>query len=441
MSTAEPQEETPPLGYEVPDEPATLYSLPFYDDATMVDQATDEAEAKTVVSRVVLNAQKTLPPDLAQVVADAWGVVEEGWDEGEITYSDSGDFWRWLRYDKGVVTITAAFATGGLLAAHLLDYAELHGYKPPTVRVKPTVTVPAKPTEPQKVVARLAKGITEQSVTAPGLTKAQAAAVSKAIGIASADEAKLLAATVHEFLGDLTPGELPEALTNLFTATKVLEGDVTKLMREVKPGAPASLVGTTHGLAKTVHGLAQEVHQLALDLAEKAPSTLHTHVQDNTTAIDDIKTNVHEINTVSIPEISGAVGTLVGTVGALDTLVKVDLAPTLSRVEQEATASAAKLALTTDECLAELCDAENNVTNPIKSGGATPSLLKELGGLLKKAFEIGFLIELLETLATVLDAKVGVSDVVADVETLAGWAETAATTIEGELSGLGALGG
>lgn len=441
MSATEPAEEPPPLGYEVPGVVGELYSLPFYDDASLVDEATDEAEAKTVVSRVIVNAQKSLSPELAQIVSDTWGVVEQSWDEGEITYNQTGDFFRWLRYDKGVVVLTAALVTGGALAAHLLDYAELHGYKPPTPRPKPTPVVPPKPTPGQKVVGRAASRITPQYVTAPELSKAEAAAISKAIGVAAADSAKLVAATVDEMLPGMAPGQVPAALTDLFTASHVLEHDVTKLMAEVHPGAPASLVGTTKGLQKTVHGLAQEVHQLAEDLAEKAPSTLHTHVQNNTEAIDDLRTNVHEINTVSVPELAGAVGTLVGTVGALDTLVKTDLAPTLSRVEQEATQSAYKLALTTDECLADLCDAENNVTNPIKEGGATPSLLKGLGGLLGAAFGLTTLVGLLETLATVLDAKLAVSAMVSDVEQLSGWAELAATTVTGELSQIGPLGG
>jgi hypothetical protein len=76
---------------------------------------------------------------------------------------------------------------------------------------------------------------------------------------------------------------------------------------------------------------------------------------------------------------------------------------------------------------------------PASSGSTTPSLLEKLGGLLRKAFEIAFLVTIAETVVTVLDAPLELRAVTQDTETIAGWAEQAAGAITSDLSWGGGL--
>jgi len=290
-----------------------------------------------------------------------------------------------------------------------------------------------------KVVKSAAITIGNQDVPAPGLTPAEAAAISNAIGLAMADALTVLHQTVYEMLPGLRPGQVPEALDDLNRATTVLERQYAVLKAQVGTRAEASVAGRLEGAQQTITRIDTELKHLQAQLAEEEESNLGTHVNHVATRTETVTKTVTTVVEEKIPDIGTGLAALAGSVSALTTQVEAEIVPQLEAVTATADGNAGKLALTTDECLADLCDAENNVTEPIKQGGATPSLLKQLGNLLKGAFELGFIATVMETVVTLLDAKLEVSAVVSDTATIAGWAESAAGVIEGDLSWWGGL--
>ncbi len=396
-------------------------------------ETVDPAVAET--DNIIRLAYSNSSPQVAQVVDRTFTLIRGGLEDGQLSPAGGPwDFFRWLRTAQSTTVITAELVTGGALAGLMLKYAEERGWRPkhvaPTAHVAPHV----HGTLAQQVVGAAALEVGRQHVTAPGLTQVEADAISKAIGISYADVLRVQAAVIHKLLPGMRPGQVPEALTDLESAARVLEHQVAMLRQDVSGKAGAHVVGVLTGAQQALHGLEQAVNLLHEQIGETRPSTLHTHVADNTKAIEHLRTNVHELTTTAVPELAGAVGTLAGTVGALDTLVHQDINPELGRIAREATAAAAKLALTTDECLAQLCEDQAAVSNPIRSGGATPSLLRGLGTLLKRSFELGFAVTLIDGLLAVFDMPLAVGAVAADTATISQWAISAAGVIESDLS-------
>ena len=437
MSATEPQyqEQPPELGFP-PATEAEIYTLTLYDQG-MTYSLAETPDQEAVVIRAFDAQADRLPPDQAEVMRSTWRVIQGGVDNGEITAKQVPDFLRWLRWDQDVPAVTATLLAGGAIAGALLTYAERHGYVPVGgVKPKPPPKLPS-PTPGQTSVARAAKGVVNRTVTAPGLDKAQTEAVSKAIGIATADTLGVVARSFDAWLAPCTPGEVPQALGDLTRAARVLEHQMAGLLSGTNVRGLRGLERAVHGMGQAVNGLEHAVHEVRAELADKAPSGLSS----------------------AVDELGLGLGTLAGTVGALETTAfrRLDhfeaqfartepsiLGDELGHVSgvantaaQDARQALAKLALTTDECLAQLCDDQASVTNPIKEGGASPSLLKHLGGVLKRAFELGFLATLADGLFTVLDAKASVQGVVQDSETLTAWATSAADAIASDLAPLG----
>lgn len=79
--------------------------------------------------------------------------------------------------------------------------------------------------------------------------------------------------------------------------------------------------------------------------------------------------------------------------------------------------------------LEDCCYANSQVTNPIRAGGATPSLLRQLGGLLKGAAELYFGISIAETITMLLDAPLATLDFIHSAEWVVGYADRAAGVV------------
>ncbi len=79
--------------------------------------------------------------------------------------------------------------------------------------------------------------------------------------------------------------------------------------------------------------------------------------------------------------------------------------------------------------LEDCCYANSQVTKPIRAGGATPGLLSQLGGLLKKAAEIYFAVSIAETIAMLLDAPLATLDLIHSAEWTVGYADRAAGVV------------
>jgi hypothetical protein len=443
MSDLAQTADEPPIQEIGPDDVADpggdIYTFSLYSDSQAVSSQPTEADAKTWIGDRLATIRSIQVPAVADDYGQIWDFVQGAWDDGELPYADTNGFFGWLRYNKGVILITSAVLGGGAMAKWLADYARSKGYPVPAAAPPATPVVLPTPTQGTQTTSDIASTLVQRTVTAPGLTAAETKAISTAITVALDDVQKLVSGAIDTMLPNLAPGQVTEALTDLFQAASVLEYQLWALSQSVISDAKGSLAEQLHGLQQTVNGMGEAVNLLyeQVHLTAESPlgdeaGTTATQTQANTTAID-------KITSTDLPELGAQIGAVATGLGALNTQVGTQIVPELTTTSALAEQSAAKLALTDDNCLEGLCDAEENVTTPIKQGGATPSLLKSLGGLLGKALEIGFAATIIDALLTVLDAQAAVSAVVSDTETLAGWAESAANVIASDLSWQGQL--
>ncbi len=377
-------------------------------------------------------------PEVAGVVDRTFTLIKGGLEAGQI--SPAGGAWaflRWLGQRELVPVITAGLLASGAIAGQLVKYAEQRGWRPKPAHGEHHPAPAHHLTHAQAAVAGAALKVGSSTVTAPGLTKAEASAISRAIGISYRDVLRVQAAVLDALLPAMRPGQVPEALTDLMTAARVLEHQVALLRAEVGTKAGGHVAGELHGAQEALHGLDQAVHTLAEQMGAKVGSQLSEDIDKlkaGQTATDHALTHVSEaIGTLAplaaLHDLRAEVTTTVEQLGlahssALDTA--------LNGVEH--TVQVLKLAA---QDAVDCCEANAAVTKPIHAGGATPSLLHQLGNLLKRAFELGFLATLVETAVTVLDAPLEVSAVMADTSTIATWATQAAGAITADLSWLG----
>lgn len=505
MSAQEQGQGEPPLGEIALTVVDGIYTLSVYDDATLVSEAASEEEAQTVVDRIIVGAQKNLSPRLAQVVADTWGVVEQAWDEGEITYQDTAGFFDYVRYNLYVPVLTAAAITSGWLADRLLEYAESKGYVPPVASGKgtapivpappqatpsPTPTpaplpppvIPAVPIPPITVqasgptttasqgqgpapapapaptvpvvgpgpapipstpggalVTSAQAAITPDAVTFGGFTAQQAAAVQEALYLDYNNLLAVQAAVADGVLGGLLPGQAAQLINTLQAGIDALREAVTNLDALTGNVSSPSLVVQLTGLTATQAAQALDITTLQGQVAEQDPSALYSSVESNTSAIGTLTAAVGAFESTATARMDNFEQQFAMTEPSIMSDELAQVAGTANNAESLATENAAKLALTTDECLAALCDAENSVTDPIQEGGATPSLLRQLGGLLGKVFELGLVAAVVDTFITVLDWQVGLDSTVWDVTEISGWATRAASAIMADTSWGGAI--
>lgn len=356
---------------------------------------------------------------------------------GAIDTAEVPGFWRWLPEKLQRTATLPGVSLDSRVEFLALAYAAEVGHAPG----KPKPAKPAGPTPGQRAVSAAARGIHARAVPGGGLDKAQAAAVSRAIGVAYSDMLRAQAFLIDQFFGPITAGELPEALADLFRADSILARQVGRLANEVAGKAPAHVVGHLHGAQEALHGLEQEVHLQAEQLAEVKPSTLHTHVQNNSDQLVHLTSRVGHISGSVIPALAAGLTVTDRNLGNLNALTEGISSGHLQHDLNTLTAEVRTKVEPSLQTLEDCCAENAGVTGPIREGGATPSMLRQLGGLLGKAFAIGWVVTLAETLLTIVDARASVAGVVADIPTIADWAAQAAGAIESDLSWMGAIGG
>lgn len=354
-------------------------------------------------------------------------------------------FFDWLNVDQGIAAITPDWVDSGQLYNYAYSWAQATGALPPGIPVAAPATAPvpapvlATPTQGTTTTTDIASTLVQRTVTAPGLTVAEAKAISTAISVALADVQTLVAGGIDKMLPNLAPGQVPQALSQLYSAVRILEAQGAKMRQQLSGPDPGAVGTTLAGIAEALGNMQAEVTTLSDQFALVDPSALEAQVS---TIGDQVNTNTSSLANITenkLPEIGAALAAGAAATSALTTTVDTQVVPQLAQVATTTEANAAMLALTDADCLAGLCDAEGNVINPITKGGATPSLLGQLGNLLKDALYLGLAASIVETILTVFDAKAAVSSVVSDTETLAGWAESAANVIASDLSWQGQL--
>lgn len=415
------------------------YVLTAQDFADVISEAENIVQAETALQDRILAAVNGDFGANSGLEQEMWTSVLNAVQADQLPYQSVKPFFNWLRTSQDMVSIPPELVAGDGFNQLLAQYAtERLGLTIPTY-VPPGPPQLPSPSIGQTTVAKGAREITPSQVGNTGFTPDQAASVQAAIGIASADILKVQAAVIDAMLPNLHPGQVTQALDQLNTAANALENQMAGVLTTLNKNATGSLAAQLNGALEALHGLSQEVNTLAEQMATKADSGI----------LDDVNTN-----TAQIALVSGAVTALAGEVAnavmpeldslnvdvsELDTTVNDQIKPELQQVTEQTTANTLELSGTDKECLDQLCDAINNVSNPIKEGGATPSLLKGLGNLLTKGIELGILATIVDALVTVADAPVALSAVVQDTELMSKWATSAAGVITKDYSWLGPL--
>ena len=422
--------------------------------------ATTAADFQSQLAQVYAQAGQILSPEQLTLYQEAVNPLGDAVNDGIVPPSQARDFFYWLLGNQDIADIpvvnTYAFVEG-----YVVKWAQQFGwatYGPnplPTPQVQAVIesanaasplpgvaTPPAvlpKPSMGQSTTARGAREIVPTTINPPGIDTGTAQAIQAAVGVATADMLKLQAAITDTMLPNMAPGQVPEALSQLNTAVNALENQMGQVRSGKWPRGFVGLQEAVGGALEALHGLSQEVNTLSDQMATKADSGLEDAITAIKHEADGTAATVATVVGTTVPFLEGELGSLTGQMNGLVDTVDNEIKPELSTVTKEAAANTDKLSGTDKECLDQLCDAEGNVINPITEGGATPSLLKTLGNLLTKGFELGILAGLVDTLVAVFDAPLAVNTVIQDTETISKWAEAAVVVINRDLSWQGGL--
>jgi hypothetical protein len=454
MSTAETQENDPLDDLVDLEETGEGSTLALVDAFPTIPADADAATAVARIYSFQASVEAGYPVEISDFIDETTNALADSVNDGIVPPGVAGQFWFWLAYNAGIVLIPAAGAYA-FIQGYVLRWAQDNGwatYGPnpePTPAVQGFIesataaapfpgTAPAPvdlpfPTQGQQSVVGAVSGITPSTVTGGTAEGTSADQVSAALAVTFVDAMRVMASVFDAFLPGMAPGQVPDALSQLNTAVNALEAQMGQVRAGQWPRGFVGLQEAVGGALQALNGLSQEVGILAQQMAEKADSSLEDGITTNSTAIAGITATVAGVVGTALPELDAAVGTLTGQVGALESQVTNSIGPHLQSLDQSVQAAAAKLALTDDPCLEALCDTVENVSQPIENGGATPSLLKNLGALLGLGWVVSTIFGLMTTAATLLDAPYALAVVAQDTEQLAAWAESAASAIETEL--------
>jgi hypothetical protein len=416
---------------------------------------TTAADFASQLNAVYAQAAEVLTPDQLGLYEQAVNPLGDAVNDGIVPPAQARDFFYWLNGNQQVFDIPST-GTYAFVQGFVVKWAQQNGWATYGPNPLPTplaqsfiesanaaqplpgaVNVPAvlpSPSQGQSTVGAAAREITPSTIPATGLSPTAAAQVQAAIGVASADVLKAQAAVVDAMLPNLSPGQATEALEQLNRAVNALEVQLGQVRNGQWPRGYQGTLQALNGALEALHGLSQEVNILAEQMATKADSGLEDGIAAVAATAAATAAGLATVTGTTIPALEGQLGDLTGTVDRLGDTVNDDVVPELSQLAPQVAANTAKLNLTDDECLEQLCDTVNNVASPIKEGGATPSLLKTLGALLAGGLALTTIIGMMDTILAVLNIKTAVAGVVQDTETLTNWAEQAAGVIEQQFS-------
>ena len=148
-------------------------------------------------------------------------------------------FFDWLNVDQGIAAITPEWVDSGQLYNYAYSWAQATGALPPGIPVSAPATAPVPapvlttPTQGTATTAAVAGTLVQRSVTAPGLTVAEAKAISTAISVALGDVQTLVAGGIDKMLPNLAPGQVPQALSQLYSAVAILERQYAAMRQQL----------------------------------------------------------------------------------------------------------------------------------------------------------------------------------------------------------------
>lgn len=428
---------------------AIVDMVPTFDGAVTSGDVAAEAEAWLATQQAVV------APDVYTAMEETLNPLTDAVNNGIVPPTQARYFYFWLGV-KLAGTLIPATGIYIFIQKYVVEWAQSNGWategpdpvqtplaqafiesanaaSPLPGAVNPPAVLPS-PSVGQSTVGKAAKEIQPQTTTAPGLSPSAAAAVQAAIGVAAADILKAQAAVIDSMLPNLAPGQATEALNQLNRAVNALEAQMSQVRNGQWPRGFVGLQQAVGGALQALNGLSQEVGILANDMATKADSKLLDDITAVKDEADKTAADVATLEGTTIPVLEGQIGSVQGEVDNLQSQVTDDVVPQLNATTAATNANTVELSGTDKECLDQLCDAINNVSNPIKEGGATPGLLKTLGALLGAGLALTTIIGIMDTIFAVLNIKTAVAGVVGDTETLTTWAEQAAGVIEQQFS-------
>ena len=316
---------------------------------------------------------------------------------------------------------------------------------PPPVVSPPVVTPPSpvtgspQPSAPvavgtpattgQSVVVTAAQGIVNQSVTAPGLTPAEAQAISTALGISVADVYGVVARVVDLMLPLMAPGQVPAALTDLFNAVAVLESQLSPIISGIRDNGGMATGDQLAAAQGALQALMAQVGTVEAQLGDQAPSELQTEITAlqgqvgaNTSAISTLVATVPTLATVAaLSDTQVQVTTAVEQLGAT--------APSVLGENLASTTAIAQDALRIAEDAEACCSAQTENLSSDENALGGKSNLPNLGKIAGWLFGLTFVAGILDAVVAVFDLPAAFAATAGDAAAISKFADAVAVEV------------
>lgn len=403
-------------------------------DLLELDHAATVDDALALIDRLRTTAGTAIGSS-AHVLEDRiLADLADAYRAGTVPPNETGGALSWVLERTGKTTFTGAFILAGSLAAWLALWGASHGHPAHSTPTHAPAKAPkgvvvggqseGTRTPGGRMVGDAQRGIRRTTISAPGLSAVETSAISSAIATSYGD--------VMFTLINLT-----NALQAQINSVGELATEALSRVRPTTPAAPSPVTNVSRIVARIEAGLSHLSRSVTLD----------------TTRITNIERVISRPAApapvippgVSPKRFAGLVATVAGIEGRMGGLAPISavqgVQDGLSATEGRVAGIATELQTagvpnlpTSLEKLQECCDDAHTVTNPIKSGGATPSLLSQLGGLLTKAYAIGIVVSVLGTVFAILDMPAAVLGTIRGAEWVMPLAERAAVAAMGDIS-------
>jgi len=372
--------------------------------ANTVDEAIANAEKIRAELGLKMNTRQ-LP-----IGTNIIDTLSQAYRTGEVLPEQTIEAMQYAFTAAGPLIVRPDGIHGHTLAAELKRYAaHVHNRTHPPVKLPgdgshlvikhptPIVAVGVRVPEPNspggKIVTAAEAKILTARITVPGLSAAEAKGISLAIARAYEDTLVVVVDALNHVEAQIT------TITSDLLAQGHRAGTVTRLVAKTAPGvthalseirtAIAGIVGTDRHLATQIRGLQRQITAIS----------------------SQPKTTTLPLPPVGAPGITPGERSLIATIPLLATTASVTQ---VSLLANTAEALALKNQATLGDSyvpnlpskiatLEACCAANSGITNPIRAGGATPSLLGSLGGLLAKVGMLTIGAGILETVIALFD--------------------------------------
>ena len=397
----------------------------------------------------------------------------EAYSSGYLNPPDFPKFFSWLFYNQGITTIGLVAITSGALIGLIYAYAASHGnntlgleaainpgqftfptFMPPPPAIAapspplsdnqgnrspfapaapvafPNAPAPPSPDTPGGHIVKKALSTTQPvGITAAGVDQEIATAISAAMQAETSKITGIIAQSIDQALGGLQPGHAKAQIAANAKNISALKTAVINLQISVKADDVAAVKADLATVTTEVDKLISQMDLTVPSALDTRVNTIGTELQ---TDFSELTTKVEKLISQMDLTVPSALDTQLNSVDAkaTDALAMLALATpsALDTALNGVEASMTKVKADIDD-LDECCSENSAVTNPIRAGGATSSLLGQLGNVLKWAFGIGAVMSIVDTVATILDFPATFAATAADTEAIATWADSAANQL------------